>query len=330
MTAWAGRSSWSIGVAIVLAILQPLCVGTPEAWADESGASVWLPGQFASFAAVPGDPGLSLELLYYHRQASAAAGRTFPVGGSIVASIATTENYVFVTPTYTFADPVLHGQLALGVTFLPGTVDTSIGATLTGPGGNGLSAGRSDVAGGMGDVYPLATLKWNAGSQNFMAYTMGSIPAGVYDPNRLAGLGVGHWAIDGGFGYTFANTSGIEASVTLGLTYNFVNPQTQYQSGLDGHLDWGASYSPTESLYLGAVGYFYNQLGPDGGPGARLGAFESKVIGVGPQIGYAFSIGHMQLDVNLRGYAEFAAENRPGGWNIWFTLGLQRAHATGR
>src|SRR5262245_66457728 len=39
--------------------------------ADEGGSSVWYPGQFASFAAVPGDPGFSLEGVFYFRKASA-------------------------------------------------------------------------------------------------------------------------------------------------------------------------------------------------------------------------------------------------------------------
>ena len=44
------------------------------------GASAWLPGQFASFAAEPGDPGFALETIYYTRNASASASRTFPIG----------------------------------------------------------------------------------------------------------------------------------------------------------------------------------------------------------------------------------------------------------
>ncbi len=322
------RSRWSTSAAALL-VAPPLIVhGIPRAWADESGASVWLPGQFASFAAVPSDPGLSLEVLYYRRQASADASRTFPIGANIATGLDTVEQYFFVTPSYTFADPVLRGQLSLAATFSPGRMDTSVSAVLSGPAGNSLSASRSDGMTGMGDIYPLATLKWNVGSHNFMAYTMASIPAGVYDPNRFAGLGVGHWALDGGLGYTYANESGFEASITAGLTHNFMNPQTQYQSGMDGHLDWGASYSFTEDFYAGAAGYFYNQIGPDSGPGARLGAFKSKVTGVGPQVGYVFSIGSIQVDLNLRGYKEFDAEHRPEGWNVWFTLAIQRGRST--
>jgi hypothetical protein len=294
--------------------------------ADESGASAWLPGQFASFAAVPGDPGFGLETIYYRRSASASASRSFRIGGSLAAGLDINEQYVFVTPSYTFSQPVLGGQLAVGATFGPGRADTAVSATLTGPRGNSLSGAVSDTMTGMGDVYPLLTLKWAIGPNNFMAYAMPSIPVGAYDPNRIAGLGLGHWAIDAGFGYTFLSESGFEFSVTAGLTHNFMNPSTQYQSGMDGHVDWGASYSPTEAFYFGAAGYVYNQVGSDSGPGATLGAFQSRVFGAGPQVGYAFSIGSVQVDLNLRGYGEFAAENRPQGWNVWFTFGLSRAH----
>lgn len=323
MPARRGKSRW--WVATLFLAQGVVCGPLGVALADESGASAWLPGQFASFAAVPGDPGFSLETIYYRRSASAGASRSFSIGGRIEAGLDVTEQYVFLTPSYTFADPVLHGQLSLAVTFAPGRMDTSVSATLTGPGGNSLSGSRSDSMSGIGDLYPLATLKWTAGPHNFMTYVMPSVPIGAYDPNRVAGLGLGHWAIDGGLGYTFMNEAGIEVSITAGLTYNFMNPYTQYQSGLDGHVDWGASYSPTESFYFGPVGYFYNQLGADSGPGARLGAFRSRVTAVGGQAGYGFSVGGVQVDLNLRGYKEFDAENRPEGWNAWFTVGLSRA-----
>ena len=55
-----------------------------------------------------------------------------------------------------------------------------------------------------------------------MTYATGNIPIGAYDPNRLANLGIGHAAIDGGAGYTYFNPqTGHEFSAVGGLTYNF-------------------------------------------------------------------------------------------------------------
>jgi hypothetical protein len=295
------------------------------ALADEGGASVWLPGQFASFAAVPGDPGFSLETMVYARTASALAGTSFSRGGGLLAGLSVNEQYVYLTPSYTFATPVLEGQLTLGVTFSAGQSAASVWGVVSGPGGRSLSAASSDSASGISDLYPMASLKWQQGDHNAMAYVMGSVPTGSYDPNRLAGVGLGHWAIDWGLGYTYLAPSGLELSVTAGLTYNFFNPQTGYQSGLDGHVDLGMSYSFSETLYAGAVAYIYNQLSPDTGGSARLGDFRSSVAGAGPQIGWSFIGRDLAFDVNIRGYKEFAARNRPEGWNAYLTLSVGAA-----
>ena len=317
-----GRLEQSLRRAGVLVGL--LAIPAP-AVADEGGASVWLPGQFASFAAVPGDPGFSLETLFYVRSASAVAGTGFSRGGGLLAGLSINEQYLYLTPSYTFETPVLNGQLALAVTFSAGQSGASVWGVLTGPGGRSLSAAASDSTTGISDLYPMASLKWQTGNHNAMVYAMGSVPTGPYDPNRLAGVGLGHGAIDWGLGYTYLASSGFEASVTAGLTYNFINGQTGYQSGMDGHVDVGTSWSFSDSFYAGAVGYLYNQLSPDTGGSVRLGDFRSSVAAVGPQVGWSFATGGLGIDVSLRGYKEFAATNRPEGWNAYLTVSLGRA-----
>jgi hypothetical protein len=111
----------------------------------------------------------------------------------------------------------------------------------------------------------------------------------------------------------------------LGLTYNLVNQSTRYQNGVDMHLDLGTSRFITKQLQIGLVGYIYNQLSCDSGAGDRIGCFESRVVGVGPQIGYVIPLGDFQGYVNLKGYKEFGAEHRPEGWNAWLTLAISPA-----
>ena len=71
-----------------------------------------------------------------------------------------------------------------------------------------------------------------------------------------------------------------------------------------------------------AVGYIYYQITGDSGDGAILGDFKSRIYSIGPQVGYIFKIGERQAYLNLKGYWEFGAENRPEGWNAWLTLVL--------
>ena len=159
-----------------------------------------------------------------------------------------------------------------------------------------------------------------------MVYATTGIPVGVYDPTRLASLGLGHWAADAGAGYTYLNEQiGFEWSAVAGLTYNFINPYTQYQSGIDAHLDWAISPYVGDKVHVGAAGYVFNQVTGDSGAGARLGDFRSRVAGIGPQVGFFFPIADREGYLNLRGYYEFNASNRLGGWTAYVTFSVEAA-----
>jgi hypothetical protein len=156
-----------------------------------------------------------------------------------------------------------------------------------------------------------------------MTYVTGDIPTGTYDPARLSNFGIGHGAIDGGGGYTYADLkTGREFSVVTGLTYNFKNPSTDYQSGIDWHLDWGASQFISKQVHIGMVGYMYQQLTADSGAAVVLGEMKSRVLGVGPQIGFLFPVGDLHGYLNLKAYYEFDSNSRPEGWNAWVTFAV--------
>jgi hypothetical protein len=309
-------------VAIVIALCALAgAIGVRGALADEGGVSFWLPGQFGSLAAVPLEPGWSLPLVYYHTSSDAGGSKDFAIGGKVTAGLDVRADLLFAVPTYAFADPVLGGQLALSMGAAYGTTEVSANATLTGPQGNVLTQNPSDSVTGLSDLYPQATLRWNDGVHNFIAYTMAGIPVGAYETGRLANIGTNHWAIDVGGGYTYLNEkTGLEFSAVLGFTYNFENPDTNYQNGVNAHLDWGASQFLSEKVHVGLVGYFYDQLTGDSGSGAVLGDFKSRVAAIGPQIGYLFKVKDRQWYANLKGYWEFDAEHRTEGWSIWLTV----------
>src|SRR2546423_14757314 len=97
------------------------------------------------------------------------------------------------------------------------------------------------------------------------------------------GSGIGHGAVDAGFGYTYFNPkTGQEFSGVLGFTYNTTNRSTQYQNGVDMHFDWGASQFLTKQFQIGLVGYVYDEIGSKTALGERVGRFQFRVLGVGP------------------------------------------------
>jgi hypothetical protein len=50
------------------------------------------------------------------------------------------------------------------------------------------------------------------------------------------------------------------------------------------HFDWGASQFLTKQFQIGLVGYVYDEAGCDSGSGDRVGCFQSRVVGLGPQV----------------------------------------------
>jgi hypothetical protein len=307
-----------------LVVALHIVLAAAPAVADEGGVSFWLPGQYGSFAATPSVPGWSFESTFYHAYAAASTSVGFPRGGGLEAGLKSPIDNLMFTPTYTFAQPVLGAQASLGMTVTVGKNYSSLWASVTGPSGEAVSGSHSDRVSGFGDPSPTATLKWNLGDHNVMVYATSGIPVGAYDPNRLSNLGVGHWAVDSGAGYTYLNErAGFELSAVAGLTYNFINPNTQYQNGIDGHLDWAVSPLVTDRFHFGAVGYFYHQLTGDSGTGAALGDFKSRVTALGPQIGFMFPVARQQGYLNIRAYSEFDAKNRLDGWTTWLTFSIE-------
>ncbi|WP_398471017.1 transporter [Tardiphaga sp.] len=309
--------------AASIAFISILAGAIDPASADEGGLSFWLPGQFGSLAATPVTPGWSWATIYIHADVSSGAGQQFPRGGRVDVGIAGRGDLVAYGPTYVFATPVLGAQASVSVLGIAGRNIASADLSLTGPLGNTIALSRSQELTSYGDVIAQVALKWNKGVHNYMVYGMGDIPIGDYDPNRLANLGIGHGAIDFGGGYTYFNPqTGNEFSAVAGMTYNFKNTSTQYQNGIDFHLDWGASHFVTKQVQLGLAGYYFQQITDDFGAPASLGGFRSRVAGIGPQIGFLFPVGDMQGYLNIKGYKEFAAENRPEGFNTWVTFAI--------
>jgi hypothetical protein len=308
--------------------------------ADEGGVSFWLPGLFGSLAAAPQQPGWSFGTIYYHASVSAdrnvAAAREITVGRlsptvnvDLNVNLHGKADLAAIIPSYVFATPVLGGQLAVSMMGIAGRSSASLDGTITagvGPFSTTRAGSFDSSVSGFGDLYPMASLRWNQGVHNFMTYVTGDIPVGAYDSRRLANIGIGHGAIDGGGGYTYFNPqTGHEFSAVGGFTYNFKNTDTQYRNGVDFHLDGAASQFLSKQLFVGVVGYTYQQVTADIGALPILEPFKSRVSGIGPQIGYLFPVGDMQGYLNLKGYKEFEASNRPDGWNLWLTFAISPA-----
>jgi hypothetical protein len=321
------KNRWSRRTIAAAAVLGAVALTPGAVRADNGGIGFWLPGTMGSLSAVPGQPGMSYTFQYIHLDSVAGGGKALQNNASIVAGLRAKADVGVFLPTYTFATPVLGGQLTIGAATVPGNVGVDINATLTGPRGNAISGAAFDNRVTWGDVYYIGTLKWNAGVDNFMTYVFGNIPSGTYDSTRLANLSPGFVSVDAGGGYTYLNPkTGQELSVVAGLSFNGTNTALDYRNGIDFHADWAASQFIGKSVHAGLVGYVYQQVTGDSGVGAQLGDNKGTAIGIGPQIGFFFPAWEGYTGYrNLRGYADVFTENRPASVTFMTTLSFAPA-----
>src|SRR5471032_345876 len=126
----------------VLATAAALAGSSDIARADESVLSFWLLGLYGSLAATPTTPGWSVAAIYYHTSVNAsgaaAASREFQVGRfsptvniNLNLALAGQADLLLIAPTYTFATPVLGGQLSATLAGVYGRNSASLAGTLT-------------------------------------------------------------------------------------------------------------------------------------------------------------------------------------------------------
>lgn len=291
-------------------VIALLLATTGLAAADEGGVAFWMSGQYASMSAVPPAPGWSLTTLANGYRGSESSMR---VSSSLDADVETEEAILLLQPGYAFDTKILGGTPYLSIAGGYGVTTTRL--EIDTPHGD---SDRSQTISGGPDLNPFASLSWAKGTNNLMTYLSLNVPVGSYNPDRIANLGIGHAAIDWGAAYTYLDPdSGWEFSALAGLTYNWENPYTDYQNGIDSHLDWGASRWVNKNWELGVAGYVYYQLTDDSGAGDEVGGNRSRIAAIGPAIGYQQQWKTASLYVSLRGYQEFWAANRPEGQSVF-------------
>ncbi len=248
-----------------------------------------------------------------------AARSAFPIGGIVAAGVEADAYYKIGTALWVLPDTVLGGNLGLSASVVGGWKDVSASLIIEPLGGIALQDDNT----AFGDPVLAAMLGWHRGNWHWNVGTMINVPIGQWEEGRLANLGFNRWAVDLNSAVTWLDpASGFEISGIIGVTFNFENPDTDYKSGTELHLEFAAVQNLSKRFALGIAGYHYDQVSGDSGSGARLGDFEGRVTAIGPLAKYTFDVGDTQLSSNLRWFAEFDTENRLEGHAAILTLSM--------
>ena len=188
---------------------------------------------------------------------------------------------------------ILGGNIAFSSTAPIGWEDVRASAALSGPVGQSrqriLRARIQLWRPGLG-----ATLGWHSGKLNWTVGTLVNVPIGYWELGNPSNIRVQSLGRRRQRRADWLDTSiGAELSTTAGFTFNFENPATNYTTGTEFHAEFAATKIISQQFSFGLVGYYYNQITGDSGPGATLGAFEGQVAALGPAINYTFLIGEI-------------------------------------
>jgi hypothetical protein len=307
-----------------------IAVLSSPAMAVEGGTSFYLLGSkttMAGFLPPPGFYGLLQNYAY-----TGSADIDFETAGITLSGGVDADAYIALpTALWVTEADVLGGNLAFTLTTPFGGKRVEVGL-ITGRGGE-ADAERDNWA--FGDPVLGATLGWHDGNLHYSLGTLINVPIGQWEFGNPVNIGFNRWVIDTTAALTYLDqTTGLELSGALGLTYNFENPDTDYKSGTELHAEGAAMYHASHTFSIGVNGYALRQITGDSGSGAVLGDFEGQVFAIGPALDYTFMIGQRPVATNLRYFYEFSVENRMQGHagflNIALPLGGHSAEEQGK
>jgi hypothetical protein len=313
-------SRWrAITAGVFIAAASVLLAGR-SAVAVESATGFYLLGSKGSMAGFTPPPGTYFQDIKYYYAGSLGLN---VLNGVLLTDVDAKAYFELPTLLWIAPRPVLGGNVGLGVIVPVGWKDIRASAELNLPPPLGIVVNANiqsdDTA--FGDPVLTALIGWHSGNWHWNLSTLVNVPVGFWELRNPSNIGFNRWGIDVSGAATWLDPKrGLEVSGAAGVTFNFENPDTDYKSGSEFHLEFAVVQSLRKDLGIGIAGYHYRQLTGDSGSGARLGPFKGEVTAIGPVLNYNFLAGKTPISTSLRWLHEFDAENRAEGEAAFLTV----------
>jgi hypothetical protein len=286
----------------IILVLIFLLSGAAPCAAAENGLSNYLPGYYGDYAvAVAPAPGLYVYGTVYGYSGS-PEGPKLNENVDIDATLYLT-GFQYVTDRKLFDARIAFGSYTV---FINGDLDATV-PTSSGP------LDISDHAVGHGDtsISPVI-LYWSLGNNwHLSAYESIIMPTGRYERGRPFNVSRNYYSFDTVMPVTWLDPNlGWEISLVPGLMINTENPDTDYRTGTEFHLDAMLNRYFSQTFALGLHGYAYAQIESDSGAGVTAPDLRGSSFGLGPSFLWVPSSLGIKGKVVGKWLHEFGAENR--------------------
>jgi len=325
-----------IAKALWTAAVVVLCGGlATSACAEEGGSGHYGVGSMASFIdvlpGVPGAWGVANFVTYY--DGNAGKTKTLLNGGQIVLGMHAQAWVDTPLALHETKAKLLGGDYGFGIG-IP-IIKLEVEGTVTAP--DGRTYEEHDSATGLGDivVYPLMIV-WKKNDLKYVAQFGVYAPTGAYEEGRLANLGKNYWTFEPAAAVSWLSSKiGTEVTAYAGFDFNTRNNATDYLSGNSFHFDGTvAQHLPlgkNSVIGVGANIFYFRQITaddypiPENLPGPlreKLGGFEGRVDGVGPEISFITKAGNVNVAAELKWLPDSDVEHRVKGDTVWLKIGV--------
>jgi hypothetical protein len=193
----------------------------------------------------------------------------------------------------------------------------------------GVTRSLSSRVEGLGDILLMPVMTSYAPARDLHLDFRGVVyaPTGDFQMGRPANPGKNHWTVAPVLGVLyFGRQNGLEVSVFTGVDFNSENPDTEYRSGTQFHVDGTLAWHRRVAggiAGVGLSGFWYDQLTGDSGSGAKHGAHQAHTEGLGPVLSYMRKVAGKDLAVELKWLRELDTVNRLEGEYLWLKVVLR-------
>jgi hypothetical protein len=311
------------GAWMVFVIGAALLAHSGQAHAAEGGVGAYLLGSRGVGAGITPPAGVYFQDDAYFYDGKIGGGKTLATGGLLVANVSVQSWINLPTTLWVTPAKILGGDLGFSLTTPFGEPRVNAGLLVNSPRFGPIGVNVTDDHTALSDFYVQSFLGWQSGNFHWQFGIGGIIPSGTYVVGQLSNASLNRPAVDLYGTFTWLDPAiGWDLSAAAGFTFNQPNTATDYQTGDEFHLEWAATKYITKQFTVGLVGYYYQQLTPDKGTGAVLGAFEGRVAALGGSIGYTFEAGKLPISTRIKVYREFAVQNRLEGMAGYLTVSV--------